>query len=292
MKIDDIEINPELFKVLEKSEYFNLNLKEDLMNSDEIDFKKLHLLYHTSQKPFSPSVHTIRKRTSSRDTLEFFHKYVNKLSEKKFGVEIRNLFFCYPIRQVHDHTTNIVIPIDAYEMYFNENVNDLTWQYELSDTGRSFEEIWRDFKYKFMEITDNENVFDINLYGMKFNYSLIGNILYHVMFYEPFEKIFRRVWKILSSRANENLNELMKHKDEFKNILKECYNYAFQNIKKELKHYVDSVEKTKVLKDALRNPDRVPEIMLDCEQALILTFRNDIAIKFLTAFQKYIKGQL
>lgn len=131
MKINDIlghkYLTNSFLKMFFNLDYFKHN-----------DYTKV-LAHRTKDTVDTIKLKKSKSRLKPTDSLLLFHNYINELSMKKFGINVRSdVIFAYGKDFHPDDWRNfkegehIIIPSGDYEIYINNNVHDLTVDYGLT----------------------------------------------------------------------------------------------------------------------------------------------------------------
>ena len=128
MKIDDIIDNTKHYiRNLIESKYFRINIEPylDTENPETIPF-----MYHGGtfgKKREDISIIEIKERKKSQSTPPIYHNVLNKFSEERFNVPIRNFFFTSTSRETAEAygSPYVIIPLDDYSLFYHEDIEDM-----------------------------------------------------------------------------------------------------------------------------------------------------------------------
>ena len=125
MKIKHLltEEKNDLFETIIASQYFKDNILPYIENR-----RMPPELVHGGYKIESRKIIQIKERSEPTDSTKVVHNLVNELSQEKFGVNVRNLFFATqsPEKSENYGKTITVVPLDAdYKLYYNDVVEDM-----------------------------------------------------------------------------------------------------------------------------------------------------------------------
>ena len=274
LKEDENELDVTLLQKIIDSRFFKLNWKpiiDQLRNEQNKtsyvvlpDKDTLPALYHGG-KLLHNEVNMIKYRNTTLDTPKLIHNTINQLSEKKFGVPIRNMMFSTKVesRSAEYGKTFLVIPLEEdYQFYYSDRVDDLYTspllfnQFRYNDTlSDIFEIAFKKINYKYSMkfinfITDN-----IDQSGILYNAFKLRNL-------KSFDEISEYLNKESIKSVEDELKFLLSNNEEIDNdppdidffnlakiMLQELVNHRKKWIMENAKQYVDSIESTQYLND-------------------------------------------
>lgn len=191
--------------------YSMLNESIDIQSHPSYQ-KDLHL-YHSSDKKHEDGIVQFRFREKPRDTLKVIHEIVNEVSNERFTLPIRNLFFTYKdaskTESYGDNTYRIYPLGDNYKLFYHPSISDFT------DHATDFL-YKRDFIYEYANpIFDNDYL----------------EILLSVVYYRSIRiaKDVDDVKRIMTERfkREDYYDKLKPYIDEIYNLyINEIYNFA------------------------------------------------------------------
>lgn len=123
MKISDIilESKNSFYDKIINTEFFKINI---LPNIDK-PLDEIPCLLHGGNIAGNRKV--VKARTKSYETKPIFHNIINKHSNEKFGIYVRNLFFTTQRLRTAENYGDpmIVFPLDDYDLYYSDTFEDM-----------------------------------------------------------------------------------------------------------------------------------------------------------------------
>lgn len=117
--------------------YESITIDELRNNESYFDYFPSTYLYHgTSKSVYRNNIQFLnfRMREKSKDSIYFMHHAINKFSEKKFNLPIRNLLFVTQNSTIADDYGNTVIIVPKgknYRLFANQHYTDITDELNL-----------------------------------------------------------------------------------------------------------------------------------------------------------------
>lgn len=189
---------------------------------------------------------SFKERDQPKDTSEFIHNYVNKLSKKMYGHRIRNgMFVTTKTKSASGYgSVYVIFPLGDYKIYYSHGVADFTDEFGAA----SHDEFGGHFTSRLIgqlscQLDDSKSFKDnVEEDAMSF-FSRI---------YEEIEEETFKSFTDFKSRivevAEENLKEVINNHDNYDkvmNTIKRNVAIAVNNYGSEMKQYVENIEETK-----------------------------------------------
>lgn len=305
MKYDDLydEHTKKMFDMIINSEFFKNNYDKD---NEEQKFK---FLFHGSDsielKGNAIVMLNSKERTSSQDTFPFVHQYLNKISEEKFGVKIRNLLFAYnsSVSTFQYGDTLCVFPIGDYQLFYSTSVVDFTISYGADRNGTGSMYPIKDFYvelafnffvkylmslhinrdssksivYKLIQrVFDNSEILTIDL--NEINEYLYNRLKEAIIFYLK-DILLQEITDEQLEKINSFLNNNFKIKcDE-----------VFKIIMEKIKEYITGSETNHGVIESKKVPSEHTEIMVKYDKAIF--FNQTMRHKLVDYFNHYYRDK-
>lgn len=110
------------------SNILNESITMDEVNSQPFieDFEGLEL-YHATPKKFDEiQKFNFRFREKPQTSVVEIHDAINRISQEKFGLPIRNLLFCFPQPSTMYGYPYKIVPIGNFRMFYHPGIHDMT----------------------------------------------------------------------------------------------------------------------------------------------------------------------
>jgi len=215
-----------------------------------------------------------RERTEPKDTNVFIHNYINNLSKKKYGVNVRNgMFVTTQVKSAKSYgSPYIIFPLGEYKIFYSLGVTDFTDGFSAASHGEfgghftSY--ILDNMAYAMGENNTFKNNVEDSVYGF---FGYVTSVLDDEQF-----KTFKEFKQRVIEECEEYLKEVISNHDNFDRVLnsiKRTLGTIINNYMGNIKRYVDKIEETQDPSDLKKY-----EAMLFFKHAYAIDYQSEFMV--------------
>lgn len=186
-----------------------------------------------------------QERSEPKDTNIFIHNYVNNLSKKKYGVNVRNGMFV--TTQVKISTSYgspyLIFPLGEYKIFYSKGVQDFTDEFSTANNGEFGAHFTSYILGNMIYAMDENKTFNDNVEESANGFfEYVSSELDNEQF-----KTFKEFKQRVMEECEKYLKEVINNHDNFDKVLnsiKRTLGAVINNYIANMKAYVDKIEET------------------------------------------------